>query len=221
MGRIARQNRTPDEIAKAIREEILRGELEPGTSARQDEIAQRFSVSRVPVREALRSLVAEGLMTCEPQKGFRVARLSPEDAREILEIRSVLEVQALRWAISKISPEDLALAAAALNQSEQTQSIDEWSDMNGRFHAAILKPCGRPQLLALITQLNNRVDRYIRLLVALGDYRDRAEREHRAILAAIDVGNADAAAILLKQHIEDTAVRLDDFLARRRNERWR
>lgn len=216
MGRIARQNRTPDEIAKAIREEILRGELEPGMSARQDEIAQRFSVSRVPVREALRSLVAEGLMTCEPQKGFRVARLAPEDAREILEVRSILEVQALRWAFDNISPQVLAEAATALEQSEATQSIDEWSDMNSRFHTTILTPCGRPQLLALITQLNNRVDRYIRLLVALGDYRDRAEREHRAILAAIDVGNVDAAASLLKQHIEDTAVRLDDFLARRR-----
>ena len=110
MGRIAQQNRTPDEIAKAIREEILRGELEPGMSARQDDIAQRFSVSRVPVREALRSLVAEGLMTCEPQKGFRVARLEPGEAREILEIRSILEVQALRWAIQHITAEAVAHA---------------------------------------------------------------------------------------------------------------
>ncbi len=216
MGRIAQQNRTPDEIAKAIREEILRGELEPGMSARQDDIAQRFSVSRVPVREALRSLVAEGLMTCEPQKGFRVARLEPGEAREILEIRSILEVQALRWAIQHITAEAVAHATAALDQSEKTQSIDEWSEMNGRFHAAILTPCGRPQLLALINQLNNRVDRYIRLLVALGDYRSRAQREHRAILAAVDICNVEAAAILLKQHIEDTAVRLDDFLAQQR-----
>lgn len=216
MGRIARQDRSPDQIANLIREEILRGELEPGVSARQDEIAQRLSVSRVPVREALRILVAEGLMTCEPQKGFRVARLAPEDAREILEIRSILEVQALRWAFANITPEDLAQASTALAQSEATGSIDEWSDMNGRFHSAVLSPCRRPQLLAMITQLNNRVDRYIRLLVALGDYRSRAQREHRAILAAIDVGNVDAAASLLKQHIEDTAMRLDDFLAKRR-----
>lgn len=216
MGRIAKQNRTPDEIAKAIRDEILRGELEPGMSARQDEIAQRFSVSRVPVREALRSLVAEGLMTCESQKGFRVARLAPEEAREILEIRSILEVQALRWAFKDISREALTEAASALDRSEATQSIDEWSEMNGHFHSAILSPCARPQLLALINQLNNRVDRYIRLLVALADYRSRAEREHRAILAAIDVGNIEAAASLLKQHIEDTAARLDDFLAQQR-----
>ena len=216
MGRIAKLNRTPDEIAKAIRDEILRGELEPGASARQDEIAQRFSVSRVPVREALRGLVAEGLMTCEPQKGFRVARLAPEEAREILEIRSILEVQALRWAFGHIPREALAEAASALDRSEATQSIDEWSEMNGHFHSAILSPCARPQLLALINQLNNRVDRYIRLLVALADYRSRAEKEHRAILAAINADNVEAATILLKQHIEDTAVRLDDFLAHQR-----
>lgn len=213
MGRIARKNRTPDEIAAAIRDEILRGDLEPGVSARQDELAARFSVSRVPVREALRGLVAEGLMTCEPQKGFRVARLAPEEAREILQIRSLLEVQALRWAFAHISRESIEAAERALDRSETTQSIDEWSQMNSEFHAAILTPCGRPQLLALIRQLNNRVDRYIRLLVALADYRNRAQREHRAILAAIDVGNAEAATSLLKQHIEDTAVRLDDFLA--------
>lgn len=216
MGRIARQNRTPDEIAAAIREEILRGDLEPGASARQDEIAARFSVSRVPVREALRSLVAEGLMTCEPQKGFRVARLAPEEAREILQIRSLLEVQALQWAFEHISQDSIETAERALTRSEWTQSIDEWSEMNSRFHAAILSPCGKPQLLALIRQLNNRVDRYIRLLVALADYRSRAEREHRAILATIGVGNLEAATSLLKQHIEDTAKRVDDFLALRR-----
>jgi len=216
MGRTARPNRTPDEIAAAIRNEILRGQLEPGTSARQDDLAARFSVSRVPVREALRSLVAEGLMTWEPQRGFRVARLAPEEAREILQIRSILEVHALQWAFEQITRENIEAAEDALERSEKTSSIDEWSEMNGRFHAAILTPCMRPQLLALIKQLNNRVDRYIRLLVALADYRSRAEREHRAILAAIDVRNLVAATSLLKQHIEDTASRLDDFLAHHR-----
>lgn len=213
MGRTARCNLTPDEIAAAIRLEILRGEFEPGSSARQDELAARFSVSRVPVREALRSLVAEGLMTWEPQRGFRVARLAPEEAREILEIRSVLEVQALQWGFARISPDSIGAAEAALRRSEQTHSIDEWSEMNGRFHTAILTPCNRPLLLAMIQQLNNRVDHYIRLLIARSDYRARAEREHRAILAAIEVGNLIAASSLLKQHVEDTAVRLDDFLA--------
>ncbi|MCL4767541.1 MAG: GntR family transcriptional regulator [Hyphomicrobiaceae bacterium] len=213
MGRTTKLKRTPDEIARAIRDQILCGAMEPGTVARQDELAKHFSVSRVPVREALRSLVAEGLMTWEPQRGFKVARVAPEDAREILEIRSILEVQALRKGFDAITPEIIQSASAVLQRSEQTQSIDAWSELNGMFHAAILELANRPQLLSLIQHLNNRVDRYIRLLIAASDYRQRAEREHRAILAAIEVGNLEAAVSLLSQHIEDTAKRLDEFLA--------
>lgn len=215
MGRTTRSSRTPAEIADAIREEILRGVLEPGTSARQDDLARRFSVSRVPVREALRSLVAEGLVAWESQRGFRIARLEPAEAREILEIRAILEVQALQWSFPNIGPDTVKLAQRTLKKSQATKSIDEWSELNGRFHAAILIPCGRPQLLALIQQLNNRIDRYIRLLIARGDYRLRAEQEHRAILASIEVGNLTAASSLLKQHIEDTGAWLDNFLAGR------
>ncbi len=217
MGRTTRSRRTPAEIADAIRDEILRGDLEPGTSARQDELAARFAVSRVPVREALRSLVAEGLVTWESQRGFRVAQLAPEEAREILEIRALLEVQALNWAFPNIGKDTVVAAQRALRRAQTTKSIDEWSELNGLFHATILSPCGRPQLLALIQQLNNRIDRYIRLLVSRGDYRLRAEREHRAILAAIEVGNPSAAASLLQQHIADTGNWLDNFLAERRS----
>lgn len=215
MGRTTRSSRTPAEIADAIREEILRGDLEPGTSARQDELAHRFSVSRVPVREALRSLVAEGLVTWESQRGFRIARLEPAEAREILEIRAILEVQALHWSFPNIGKDTVTFAQRTLKRSQATKSIDEWSELNAEFHAAILTPCGRPHVLALIQQLNNRIDRYIRLLIARADYRQRAEQEHRAILAAIEVGNLTAAASLLKQHIEDTGVWLDNYLAGR------
>lgn len=213
MGRTTKLKRTPDEIADAIRKMILRGELEPGATARQDELAKHFQVSRVPVREALRGLVSEGLMSWEPQRGFKVARLAPEEAREILELRAVLEVQALTWGFDAITTGTVAAARTTLLRSERTTSIDEWSRCNAEFHATILAPCKRPQVLSLIQQLNNRVDRYIRLLVAHGDYRERAECEHRAVLAAIEVGNLPAAASLLKQHVEDTAERLDTFLA--------
>lgn len=213
MGRSTLSRRTPEQIADQIRREILRGEVEPGAAMRQDELAARLSVSRVPVREALRSLVAEGLITWESHRGFRVARLAPEEAREILEIRAVLEVQALEWALPAIDAATVRAATQALEKAKATRSIDHWSELNGVFHTTILAPCGRPQLMAMIRSLNNRTDRYIRLLIARADYRHRAEREHRAILAAIEVGNRVAAASLLKQHIEDTAAWLERYLA--------
>lgn len=205
---------TPDEIAAELRAEMLRGAWEPGKSLRQDEIAARFGVSRVPVREALRSLCAEGLAIWRAQRGFTVAQLKPDEARELLEIRAVLEIQALRWAFENIDKATLEQAKAALERAEATESIDAWSDLNAVFHQTLLEPCGRPMLLEMIGQLNNRVDRYIRLLILRGDYRDQAEAEHRAILAAAAAKNVEAAALLLTQHIEGTAGWLDDFLAR-------
>ena len=212
MGRSSKSKTSPDEIADAIRNQILRGELEPGTPVRQDDLAAEFEVSRVPVREALRSLASEGLMLWQPHQGFRVAQLKPAEAREILEIRSVLEVRALEWAFPHLGPDNIEEARDAIARAEATKSIDEWSHMNGVFHTATLGACGRPHLLALIQQLNNRVDRYIRLLVQRTDYRIQAEREHRAILATIEAGNLAAASLLLEQHIEDTADALDQFL---------
>ena len=218
MGRSTKSKTTPDEIADAIRGQILRGELEPGTAVRQDELASLFHVSRVPVREALRSLAAEGLMWWQPHQGFRVARLEPTEAREILEIRAVLEVRALEWAFPNLDTKALEAAGDAIRRSEATDSVDEWSRMNSVFHSAILGACRRPHLLTLIQQLNNRVDRYIRLLVQRTQYRIQAEREHRAILATIEASNLPVASLLLQQHIEDTANTLDRFLARHRSD---
>ncbi len=207
-------NTGPDGIAAALRSEILRGDIEPGRPMRQDDIAIRFGVSRVPVREALRSLCSEGLAIWQPQRGFSVAILAPDEAREILELRALLETQAIRWAFAHIDEARIAHAETLLDASERTDSIDEWSALNGRFHRALLDPCNRGVLLAMIEQLNNRVDRYIRLLVARADYRRQAEKEHRAILAAADAGDAEATAFLLGRHINNTATWMDDFLAR-------
>lgn len=218
MGRTTRARRTPAEIADAIRLEILRGELRPGASARQDELAARFDVSRVPVREALRSLAAEGLVTWESQRGFRIAQLAPEEVRELLEIRSLLETQALMHALPQITADDISAASEALNRSEATQSLQEWSEMNTLFHATLLGRCGKPHLLQLIEQLNNRVTPYIRLLIAASNYRQRAEREHRAILSAVEVGSFEAGRILLSRHIEDTALALERLLASHRRD---
>lgn len=205
---------TPDEIAEAVRAEILRGTWEPGHPLRQDELAAHFGVSRVPVREALRSLCAEGLAVWQPQRGFTVSRLKPDEARELLEIRTTLELQALRWAFPNIDRKVIETARAILGRAEACDGIDEWSDLNVAFHQTLLAPCARPLLLDMIRQLNNRVDRYIRVLILRADYRDQAEAEHRAILAAAEAGSVDAACMLLSQHIEGTSRWLDDYLAR-------
>jgi DNA-binding GntR family transcriptional regulator len=202
----------PETLLARLRHEILRGGLEPGLPLRQDEIAARHGVSKIPVREALLQLVAEGLVTLQPNRGFTVSQLRPQEAEEILEIRAVLECQAVRIAMPHITEADLARAAAILDQAEGTGALDRWSDLNWEFHAALYGPAQRKRLLDLIRQVSYPTDRYIRVLIANANYRGRAEREHRAILAACLMRNADAAAALLDQHIRQTGVLLATFL---------
>jgi DNA-binding GntR family transcriptional regulator len=202
----------PESLVSRLRHEILRGGLEPGLPLRQDEIAARHGVSKIPVREALLQLVAEGLVALQPNRGFTVSQLQPQEAEEILEIRAVLECQAVRIAMPNMTEADVARAARILDQSEKTDALDRWSDLNWEFHAALYAPAKRKRLLGLIRQVSNPTDRYIRVLISNANYRGRAEREHRAILSACEVRNADAAAALLDQHIRQTGVLLAAFL---------
>lgn len=202
----------PESLVDRLRHDILRGGLEPGLPLRQDEIAARCGVSKIPVREALLQLVAEGLVVLQPNRGFTVAGLQPQEAEEILEIRAVLECQAMRDAMPKMTDADVGRAAVILDQAEATDALDRWSDLNWEFHATLYAPAKRKRLLDLIRQVSNPTDRYIRVLISNANYRGRAEREHRAILSACDVRNAEAAAALLDQHIRQTGVLLAAFL---------
>lgn len=191
---------------------IFRGELPGGLPLRQGELAARFGVSRIPVREALRQLTAEGLVQIYPQRGATVAQLQPGEAEEILEIRHTLESKAVALAMSAWTEDLFDTIEALLDEAEATSSIDRWSEINTRFHEDLYGPCERPRLLALIRSLNVNVERYIRLLVSRSDYRLQAEREHRAILAAARVGNLPALSALIEQHATQTAVQLKRFL---------
>lgn len=199
-------------ILDAIRADILEGVLAPGTPLRQDDLALVHNVSKIPVREALLHLVAEGLVLLHPNRGFAVAALAPAEADELLDMRAVLECHILRLAMPHMSDDDIALATRIVEEAEATEELARWSALNFAFHDAISAPARRNRLSALIRQVANPTDAYIRVLLTNANYRGQAEREHRAILSACAVRNADAAAALLDQHIRQTGVLLADFL---------
>ena len=204
---------SPDVIADVMRSVILRGHLDGGAPLRQDEVASFFGVSRIPVREALRRLCAEGLVDFKANRGFVVSVLAPGEAREILEIRSTLEVRAVQLALPNWSAETFEVLRAMLDEAEATNSVDRWSELNRSFHETLYLPAGRSKLVSLIANLNAQVERYIRLLVSRSDYRLQAQREHRAILAAAEVRNFTAIGALVEQHAGETATQLARFLS--------
>lgn len=206
------QRSTPDLIAEALRQAIQHGLFAEGQSLRQDEIATQFGVSRIPVREALRQLEAEGLVTFHPNRGAMVAVLSPTAAQEICEIRIALESTALQLAIPQFTDVELDRAAAILQEVEQTTDPIRWSDLNWQFHAALYTPANRPRLLTLIKTLHVNVDRYIRLQIQVFDYRDRSQQEHHQLLAACQQRDETQAVTLLQYHIGAAAQQLVEYL---------
>jgi DNA-binding GntR family transcriptional regulator len=200
-------------LVDRLRRDILNGKFESGAPLRQDVLASIHGVSKIPVREALLRLVAEGLVIMEPNRGFMVASLAAEEADELFDIRAVLECHVIRLAIPKITDADIARACAILDQAERSAEVSEWSALNWQFHDALYSVTERSRLLGVIRQTSNPTDSYIRLLLSNANYRGQAEKEHRAILAACNVRNADAAAALVDQHIRQTGVLLKEFLS--------
>jgi DNA-binding GntR family transcriptional regulator len=206
------QRSTPDLIAEALRQAIQIGIFQAGQSLRQDEIATQFGVSRIPVREALRQLEMEGLVTFHPNRGAMVSILSSAEVQEICEIRISLETLALQLAMPHLGNAALEQAAALLDATEQTADPGQWAALNWQFHAVLYLPAQRPRLLNLMKTLHVNIDRYIRFQLQEPNYREHSQIEHHQLLAACRQQNLPLATAILQQHISNTAHHLVTYL---------
>jgi DNA-binding GntR family transcriptional regulator len=188
-------------VAEVLREAITSGHLRANQPLPQDEIAAQLRVSHIPVREALRQLQSEGLVTYQPNRGATVSALTPEEIREIYDIRAILETAAVRRAASRLSAAQLAQAARILDAAEAATDGVSWGFCDVEFHQLIYALEGRPRLHELISGLLRRVDRYWLTHGLMLKHRIQFEAEHRAILAAIIGRDADQAAALLEGHL--------------------
>jgi DNA-binding GntR family transcriptional regulator len=204
----------PELVRDALRASILAGELEAGRPLRQDEVAEQFGTSRIPVREALRQLESEGLVTFHPNKGVVVKGLSLEDVLEMLDIRIALETRALRLAIPQMAVEDLDAAQDILESYDRSLEPEAWGDMNWNFHWTLYLPCARPKLLAMIEANYGHVTRFIRTQVSRATGKTRPQQEHHELLRLCREGNVERAVNLLDRHIEGTQKSLRASLRR-------
>ncbi|MBP0593691.1 GntR family transcriptional regulator [Paraburkholderia sp. LEh10] len=202
-------------IAEALRAAIVEGTLEPGAPLRQDAIARHFSVSAIPVREALRLLETEGWVKVELNKGATVARLTPAEAREIYEIRSALESLAIALAIPNHTPETLREAASLREAAEREPDPALYVARNEAFHTCLYAPANRPQLAEMIAALHRRGERYLRLKFGLPAYKGESDTEHEAILAAVERKDIAAAQSLISAHLLGTGELVYRFLTER------
>jgi DNA-binding GntR family transcriptional regulator len=207
-----RRQATHELVAAVLREAITTGQLKANQPLPQDEIASQLRVSHIPVREALRQLQSEGLVDYQPNRGATVSALEPAEISEIYEIRAILETAAIRQAVP-LNPAQLVRARAILDQAEQAADGATWGSLDVEFHQLMYDLSRRPQLGDMIAGLLRRVDRYWLAHGLMLKYRDEFEREHRALLAALERGDAEGAAELLHRHLAGASRRLVAELA--------
>lgn len=193
---------TPDVIHHQLRDDILRGVIEAGAPLRQIEIAQRFGSSRVPVREALRQLEAEGLVTFHPMRGASVTVLRPEDVLEMFDIRIGLECRALYLSVPNMTSDDFRRAEEILAEPYEDSDASQLDNQNWRFHSALYLPAHRPRLYAMIEANHFNAARFLRLRIATAHGKEQPLSEHAEILAACRAGNRENAVSLLWNHID-------------------
>jgi len=208
-----------DDIARVLEDEIVGGAIEPGTVLRQEQLSERFDVSRTPIREALRRLAALGLVSFEPNRGVRVQGLSPQELREAFLVRAELEALATSVATPRMTEGDLAALDAAeqafsqltvelreqarLGHVGDVSLFGEWMLANYAFHDVIYRVAEMPYVERIAksarrTFIGERVWSARRELDALFA---RNELQHGAIRAAIAAGSADGAAALAREHV--------------------
>lgn len=199
-------------IAQSIAARIVSGELAPDERLKQDEWADAFSTSHVPVREAFRRLEAQGLVIAEPRRGVRVAPLDVEAVIEVSRMRAALEPLALRYAIPRYTEDDLARAASFLEGDAPSGDIAALERINRGFHQAITTPCGMPRVVSVIADLHQASARHLFAAWKWLDWRARSDNEHVEIFDAVRAGRVDEACERLATHIADAGQALTDAL---------
>jgi DNA-binding GntR family transcriptional regulator len=204
------------EIAAKIRDKILAGTYAPGSALLQDAIAAEFGVSKIPVREALVRLKAEGLIDIYAHRGFKVRGLSAAEVDEVFSLRLVLEPRAVAEGSRRaVSGDHMAAREAlrALSQALSTTSLDDIGRLNGVFHLSLVLPRRVPVTYDILSRLHTLSRRYVRLHLKPAGRSRRATDEHNALFEAWAGGDAAAAGQLVEDHIEATRLELARALA--------
>ena len=197
-------------IADTLRDEILRGIHPPGTRIRQEDLAARHTTSRIPVREALRMLEAEGLVTLVANSGAWVSRLTLAECEELYLVRERIEPVLLGMSASLLSAVDLDALDALATRMEDADAED-FLRHDREFHFATYAPARTVMLGDTVVGLWNRTHHYRRAFVTAAHARHdgTAHLDHRLLVAALRRGDAEEAAHVLERHIRRTRIELE------------
>jgi DNA-binding GntR family transcriptional regulator len=193
-------------VSDQIRGRILDGTLKPGERLVEDRLSIELGVSRVPVREALRGLSVEGLVTLLPRRGATVVEITPETVAELVEVRALLEGLNAKLAAQRHDPEIVAQLEETLvrgNKAAKTGTAEELARLNAEFHERLAEASRNSVLSDVMRGLRERTS----IAFAInGRTRAREDwEEHAGVLAAVIAGDAELAALLANRHVQNAA----------------
>ncbi len=197
-------------IVEQLRRAILDGTHAAGSQLRQDALAAHFQVSRIPVREALFQLEAEGLVHIEPHKGAVVAGFALDQIDDVFDLRVLLEPRLLARSAPRLSAADYEEVAgfdAAFAEAIARRDVARWGELNARLHLSLYRHAALPRTQAIVAALLQSSDRYTRVQLSRDAALARAQREHRKLIKLCREGRTAEAGEFLVAHIE--AVRRD------------
>lgn len=204
-----------DVVFKTLRQGILTGELKPGERLMEIHLANRLGVSRTPIREAIRKLELEGLVTMVPRRGAEVAQISEKNLKDVLEVRRALDVLAVELACDRITKEELEKLKEAkeefvrLTQTKDTSLI---SKSDEAFHDIITRSTRNDRLIQLVSNLSEQMYRYRFEYIKDSNYHSRLIKEHEDIFRAIFEHDKEAAAKAATLHIDNQEKSIRDHL---------
>jgi DNA-binding GntR family transcriptional regulator len=203
---LAMERRTAHQLVlETLRRAILTGRIPGGTRLVQADLAERMQVSTTPVREALRDLATEGLIKLDAHRGAEVKSLSRDEVAEIYRLRRILEPEAMRLAVERISDEEIATAAAIQARADGERDTAAWVELNQQFHNVFVAAARSPRLAGILQGLHDAAGMYIAATLMQGaDRRSEANREHRELLDAVRRRDVQAAIDLQVVHVQHT-----------------
>lgn len=200
-----------DIVYDNLRSAILQGNMKPGERIVEKECAERYHISRTPVREALRKLEIEGLVQYIPRKGVVVKSINAAEIAEIYAIRIALECLAIESAVEHISTEDIAkleYLTERMKQHEESGRMDELLDACNEFNKVLLQAAGMPRLIAMINSQKDSLQRYREITLSEDVRRTKAINEHKDILQAVIDKDKERAVKYVKMHLEGARLAL-------------
>ncbi len=215
----ARKGTMVDSIVQSLADDIVSGQLLPGTKLDAQAMAERFGVSRTPIRETFSHLAAMGLVTHRPNRGVVVATLSSKSLGDLYEAMAELEAACARLATLRMSAdqrEELQRIHAESVHLVRDGTTSAYATFNQVFHSLIFNACRSPHLCELALATRARLAPFRRAQFRLNNRVSQSWEEHDAIVTAIVAGDADAAARLMRLHVQTVSAMTAEFVAEHR-----